>query len=81
MCTQLAAAILTELKLPPQEVADSPRISRRVLGMRAGEATERIGPHKYSATISWEWTSPSAAVKSVRLKENRELLAGKGLGS
>ena len=65
-------------KLPPQEVADSPRISRRVLGMRAGEATERIGPHKYAATISWEWTSATAAVKSVRLKENRELLAGKG---
>ncbi len=65
-------------KLPPEEVADSVRISRRVLGMRAGEATERIGPHKYAATISWEWTSATAAVKSVRLKENRELLAGKG---
>lgn len=65
-------------KLPPEEVADSVRISRRVLGMRAGEATERIGAHRYNATISWEWTSPTAAVKTVRLKENRELLAGPG---
>ena len=65
-------------KLPPEEVADSARVARRVLGMRAGEATERIGPHRYAATISWEWTSPTAAVRTVRLKETRELLAGEG---
>lgn len=65
-------------KLPPQDVADSARISRRVLGMRAGEATERIGAHKYDATISWEWSAPSAPIRNVRLKETRELLAGSG---
>jgi hypothetical protein len=62
-------------KLPPQDVADKPAVARRVLGMSAAEATERIGAHKYSAAISWEW---SAAGKNVRLKENRELLAGPG---
>ncbi len=46
--------------------------------MRAGEATERIGAHKYDATISWEWSAPSAPIHNVRLKETRELLAGAG---
>ncbi len=62
-------------KLPPEEAADSVVISRRILGMGAAETTERIGPHTYSATISWEWT---AAGKNVRLKETRELLSGPG---
>lgn len=62
-------------KLPPQDVADKPAVARRVLGMSAAEATERIGAHKYSATISWEW---SGGGKNVRLKESRELLAGPG---
>ena len=62
-------------RLPPEEVADSPVISRRVLGMGAAETTERIGPHVYTATINWEWTT---AGKNVRLKESRELLSGRG---
>jgi hypothetical protein len=69
-------------KLPPQDVADTPAIARRILGMSAAEATERIGAHRYSATISWEWSGGPAAGKgtgkTVRLKENRELLAGPG---
>lgn len=62
-------------KLPPEDVADNPAIARRVLGMGAAEATERIGPHHYAATITWEWTS---AGKNVRLKETRDLLSGPG---
>lgn len=65
-------------KLPPQDVADKPAVARRVLGMSAAEATERIGAHRYSATISWEWSGGEARGKNVRLKESRELLAGPG---
>lgn len=62
-------------KLPPEEAADSSMISRRILGMGAAETTERIGPHTYAASITWEWTT---AGKNVRLKESRELLSGPG---
>ncbi|MCA2977818.1 MAG: hypothetical protein INH41_21900 [Myxococcaceae bacterium] len=61
--------------LPPEDVASSPAIARRVLGMSAAEATERLGPHAYLATVTWDW---SAGARSVRLKETRELLAGPG---
>ena len=63
-------------KLPPEDVADSPEIARRVLGMGAAEATERIGAHQFTATVSYEWTSPGS--KNVLLKETRTLLAGSG---
>ena len=62
-------------KLPPEEAADSSTISRRILGMGAAETTERIGPHTYGASITWEWTT---AGKNIRLKESRELLSGPG---
>lgn len=63
-------------KLPPEDVADNPEISRRVLGMGAAEATERIGAHQFNATVSYEWTSKGS--KNVVLKETRTLLAGSG---
>ena len=62
-------------KLPPEEAADSSVISRRILGMSTAETTERIGPHTYGASITWEWTT---AGKNIRLKESRELLSGAG---
>lgn len=67
-------------KLPPQDVADKPAVARRVLGMSAAEATERIGAHRYGATVQWEWSTPlpNGKTKNVRLKETRELLAGSG---
>ncbi len=66
-------------KLPPEEVADKPEIARRILGMGAAEATERIGPHEFTATVSYEWTSIGS--KNVLLKETRTLLAGsRGVG-
>lgn len=62
-------------KLPPEEAAENFGISRRILEMGAAETTERIGPHSYTAQVSWEW---SQSGKNVRLKEARELLSGPG---
>jgi hypothetical protein len=62
-------------KLPPQDAADKPLIARRILGMGAAEATERIGAHHYASTVEWEW---SQSGKNVRLKESRELLSAAG---
>jgi hypothetical protein len=62
-------------RLPPQEVAENPELARRILGMGAAEATERLGPHRYTASVDWEWTE---AGHNLRLKENRELIAGPG---
>jgi hypothetical protein len=62
-------------KLPPQEAADHPEVARRILEMGAAEATERLGPHRYTATVDWEWTQGG---HNLRLKENRELIAGPG---
>jgi hypothetical protein len=63
-------------KLPPEDVADNPEIARRVLGMGAAEATERIGAHQFTATVSYEWSAQGS--KNVLLKETRTLLAGSG---
>lgn len=63
-------------KLPPEEAAASVTISRRILGMGAAETTERIGPHVYNASVTWEWSGGGG--KNVRLKEFRELLSGPG---
>jgi hypothetical protein len=69
------AVAAAQEKLPPEDVASNPAVARRVLGMSAAEATERLGPHTYVATVTWEW---SAGPKTVRLKETRELQAGPG---
>jgi hypothetical protein len=62
-------------KLPPEEVASNPQIARRILGMGAAEATERLGAHKFTATVTSEW---SAGGKSNKLTEERTLEAAKG---
>lgn len=62
-------------KLPPEDADDRPEIARRILGMGAAEATERLGAHHYTATIDWEWTQTG---KNLRLKETRDLVAGAG---
>ncbi|MBK7862795.1 MAG: hypothetical protein IPJ65_30140 [Archangiaceae bacterium] len=62
-------------KLPPEDVAEKPEVARRVLGMSAAEATERIGAHKFTAKITFEWNRPG---KNTRLIEDRTLLAGPG---
>jgi hypothetical protein len=71
----LAVARASE-KLPPESVADTPRLARRVLGMGAAEATERIGAHHYQASILWEWAS--AGLTPVKLQETRVLQAATG---
>jgi hypothetical protein len=63
-------------KLPPQDVADNPYIARRILGMEAAEVTERLGPHSYKATVTYEWTTKDAP--PVKLSETRTLRAGPG---
>lgn len=62
-------------KLPPEDVAEKAEIARRVLGMSASEATERIGAHKLTAKITFEW---SGTGKNTRLVEDRTLVAGPG---
>jgi hypothetical protein len=62
-------------QLPPHDAADNPAIARRILGMSAAETTERIGAHRASSTVDWEWTQGG---KNVRLKETRELVASAG---
>jgi len=64
-------------KLPPQEVASDARVARRVLGMDAAEVTERLGPHAYKATVTYEWTSEATPLP-VKLTETRTFRAGPG---
>jgi hypothetical protein len=71
------AILAASEKLRPEDVADDAKVARRVLGMGAAEATERIGPHKYTANLSFEWSTPGGT-KTVRLSETRTLIAGKG---
>ncbi|MBJ6761007.1 hypothetical protein JGU66_09545 [Myxococcaceae bacterium JPH2] len=63
--------------LPPEDVAENPRVARRILGMDAAEVTERIGPHRYQATVSYEWGGPNSA-NPVKLTETRTFRAGRG---
>jgi hypothetical protein len=63
-------------KLPPEDVADNPQVARRILGMDAAEVTERLGPHRYQATLGYEWTS--AESNPVKLTETRTFRAGAG---
>ncbi len=69
------AVAAAKQELPPEDVADKPEIARRVLGMGAAETTERIGPHRYTAKLKYEWTSGS---RTVSLSEERTFLAGPG---
>ncbi|GHG69296.1 hypothetical protein [Comamonas sp. JC664] len=63
-------------KLPPEDVADNPQVARRILGMDAAEVTERLGPHRYQATLGYEWTSEASI--PVKLTETRTFRAGPG---
>lgn len=63
-------------KLPPEDVADNPQVARRILGMDAAEVTERLGPHRFQSTLSYEWTAADA--NPVKLTETRTFRAGPG---
>ena len=69
------AVAAAKQKLPPEDVADKPEIARRVLGMGAAETVERIGPHRYTAKLKYEWTAGS---RTVSLTEDRTFIAGPG---
>ncbi|WP_223642778.1 hypothetical protein [Corallococcus sp. EGB] len=64
-------------KLPPEDVADNPQVSRRILGMDAAEVTERLGPHFFQSTLSYEWAGPNGN-NPVKLTETRSFRAGPG---
>ncbi|WNG39521.1 hypothetical protein F0U61_42020 [Archangium violaceum] len=64
-------------KLPPEDVADNPRVARRILSMDAAEVTERLGPHAYKATVSYEWAG-APGTTPVKLTETRTFRAGPG---
>ena len=61
-------------QLPAEALPRDPGLVRRLLGMGAAEATERLGPHKWTASVQFEWSGPRA----VKLEETRSLLAGAG---
>ncbi|HET9452387.1 MAG TPA: hypothetical protein VFO83_15970 [Aggregicoccus sp.] len=61
--------------LPPGDVAEDARVARRILGMDTAEATERLGPHLYTADLVTEWVGGTGGVK---LTEKRTLRAGAG---
>jgi len=63
-------------KLPPEDVASNPQVARRILGMDAAEVTERVGPHRFQSTVSYEWTT--AGANPVKLTETRTFRAGPG---
>jgi hypothetical protein len=65
-------------KLPPEDVAENPRVARRILSMDAAEVTERLGPHTYKATVSYEWAGAPGATTPVKLSETRTFRAGSG---
>lgn len=62
-------------KLQPEDVAENPRVARRILGMSASEAVERLGAHTFSATVNFEW---GLNERTVKLSETRKLLSAQG---
>lgn len=61
----------------PSDGLEDAALARRVLRMGAAEATERLGPHRYRATVKMEWSTPGRAGE-LALTEERTLLAGPG---
>ena len=61
--------------LDPQTLASDPRLAHRVVDMGPAEVTERLGAHRFSAEVSFEWSSGKDRVK---LTENRLLESAPG---
>lgn len=61
--------------LDAQKLASDPRLAHRVVDMGAAEVTERIGPHRFTAEVTFEW---SAGKEKVKLTENRLLESAAG---
>ena len=60
-------------KLATEQLGAEPRLTERVLTMGAAEMAERLGAHRFSASLAFDWSLPSAA--SVKLTESRLLEA------
>jgi hypothetical protein len=60
-------------KIAPEQLGAEPRLAERVLTMGAAEMAERLGAHRFSASLSFDWSTPSAA--PVKLTESRLLEA------
>ena len=61
--------------LEPQKLALDPKLAHRVVDMGSAEVTERLGPHRFSAEVSFTWT---AGKDTVKLTENRLLESAAG---
>ena len=61
-------------RLSPEQLGDDARLAQRVLTMGAAEMAERLGAHRFDATVSFDWSTPSQA--PVKLNETRLLEAG-----
>jgi hypothetical protein len=62
-------------RLPPEDAASNPEVARRILRMSAAETAERLGAHRFTATVTWEWTR---AGKNLRSRETRSLVSAAG---
>ncbi|HSP18636.1 MAG TPA: hypothetical protein VLQ79_03925 [Myxococcaceae bacterium] len=57
------------------KLASDSKLAHRVVAMGPAEVTERIGPHRFSAEVTFEW---SAGKEKVKLTENRLLESASG---
>ncbi|MGZ3446991.1 MAG: hypothetical protein ACXU88_14995, partial [Myxococcaceae bacterium] len=63
--------------LDAQKLASDPKLAHRVVDMDAAEVTERIGPHRFSAEVTLEWSAGKDKEK-VKLTETRLLESAAG---
>ncbi|HET9038270.1 MAG TPA: hypothetical protein VFN45_18795 [Myxococcaceae bacterium] len=61
--------------LDAQKLASDPKLAHRVVDMGPAEVTERLGPHRFSAEVSFTWT---AGKDTVKLTETRLLESAAG---
>ena len=61
--------------LDSQKLASDPKLAHRVVDMGPAEVTERLGPHRFGAEVSFTWT---AGKDSVKLTETRLLESAAG---
>ena len=61
--------------LDAQKLASDAKLAHRVVDMGPAEVTERLGPHRFSAEVSFTWT---AGKDTVKLTENRLLESAAG---
>jgi hypothetical protein len=61
--------------LDAQRLASDPKLAHRVVDMGPAEVTERLGPHRLSAEVSFTWT---AGQDTVKLTETRLLESAAG---